>query len=111
TTTVSPEVGFAAAVAEFGMLLRDSEFKGESSFAQARDLAARFKGDDAYGHRAEFLRMVGIADGLHRLSAALRRARAHRRTRFTDATKRLTASCHDGISTPELRSLSFESAQ
>jgi hypothetical protein len=27
-TTASPEMGFAAAVAEFGMLLRDSEFKG-----------------------------------------------------------------------------------
>src|SRR5262249_13695431 len=31
----SAALGFAGAVAEFGMLLRDSEFKGESSYAQA----------------------------------------------------------------------------
>jgi Ca-activated chloride channel family protein len=61
-------MGFAAAVAEFGMLLRESEFKGESSFAQARDLAARFKGDDAHGPRAELIRLIEIADEVHRRS-------------------------------------------
>ena len=62
-------MGFAAAVAEFGMLLRDSEFKGASSFAEALDLARRFKGDDPHGHRAEFIRLVGAADGIVRLHA------------------------------------------
>jgi Ca-activated chloride channel homolog len=65
----SAELGFAAAVAEFGMLLRDSEFKGRSSFAGALDLARRFKGDDPHGHRAEFVRLVGAADGIVRLHA------------------------------------------
>ncbi len=62
---MAPELGFAAAVAEFGMLLRDSEFKGAASFAQARNLATRFKGPDPHGHRAEFIRLIGIAESLH----------------------------------------------
>jgi hypothetical protein len=63
----SAELGFAAAVAEFGMLLRDSEHKGSSSFANARRLAEQFKGDDPYGHRAEFIRLIGSAEGVTRL--------------------------------------------
>jgi Ca-activated chloride channel homolog len=70
TTTASPELGFAAAVAEFGMMLRDSPFKGSSSFAEARAAAQRFKGDDRHGHRAEFIRLIGAAEGVTRLSAA-----------------------------------------
>jgi Ca-activated chloride channel homolog len=61
---MAPELGFAAAVAEFGMLLRDSEFKSAASFAQARNLATRFKGPDPHGHRAEFIRLVGLAESL-----------------------------------------------
>jgi hypothetical protein len=36
-TRVTPELGFAAAVTEFGMLLRDSEYKGSSTCS--RELA------------------------------------------------------------------------
>ena len=61
---MAPELGFAAAVAEFGMLLRDSEFKGTASYAQARNLATRFKGADPHGHRAEFIRLIGVAESL-----------------------------------------------
>jgi len=49
---------WAAAVAEFGMLLRDSEFKGSSSYSQVVDLAKGAKGDDDHGYRAEFIRLV-----------------------------------------------------
>ena len=49
---------WAAAVAEFGMLLRDSEFKGQSSYLQVVSLAQSAKGKDANGYRHEFLRMV-----------------------------------------------------
>jgi Ca-activated chloride channel family protein len=62
-------MGFAAAVAEFGMLLRDSEFKGASSFASAGELARRFKGEDPHGHRAEFIRLIDAAGGVTRLRA------------------------------------------
>ena len=61
---MAPELGFAAAVAEFGMLLRESDFKGAASFAQARSLATRFRGLDPHGHRAEFIRLIGLAESL-----------------------------------------------
>ncbi|MEM1137699.1 MAG: YfbK domain-containing protein, partial [Bacteroidota bacterium] len=49
---------FSAAVAEFGMLLRDSEFKGEASYAQVMRLAKEAKGKDSEGYRQEFINMV-----------------------------------------------------
>jgi Ca-activated chloride channel family protein len=61
---MAPELGFAAAVAEFGMLLRDSEFKSAASFTQARNLATRFRGSDPHGHRAEFIRLISLAESL-----------------------------------------------
>jgi Ca-activated chloride channel family protein len=64
----TPELGFASAVAEFDMLLRDSEHKGSSSFADVRARASRFKGDDPFGHRAEFIRLVDAAEGVNRVS-------------------------------------------
>jgi Ca-activated chloride channel homolog len=69
-TAFAPALGFAAAVAEFGMLLRDSDLKGSSSFAAARALAQRFKGDDAYGHRAEFIRLIGAAERISTLKTS-----------------------------------------
>ncbi|MBN1272717.1 MAG: von Willebrand factor type A domain-containing protein [Candidatus Aminicenantes bacterium] len=51
---------FAAAVAEFGLLLRDSKFKGISSFEQVLDLARQGRGDDRNGYRAEFIQMVEL---------------------------------------------------
>jgi Ca-activated chloride channel family protein len=68
TTETTPELGFASAVAEFGMLLRDSEHKGSSSFADVRARASRFKGEDPFGHRAEFIRLVDAAEGVSRMS-------------------------------------------
>jgi hypothetical protein len=55
------------------MLLRDSEFKGASSFSEALALAQRFKGDDPHGHRAEFIRLIGAAESVSRVSATARR--------------------------------------
>lgn len=49
---------FAAAVAEFGMLLRNSEYRGNSSFEQVLDLAETSKGVDLYGYRSEFIKLV-----------------------------------------------------
>jgi len=67
-TTMMPQLGFASAIVEFGMLLRDSEFKGTSSFADALALAERFKGEDPHGHRAEFIRLIGAAEGVGRIT-------------------------------------------
>ena len=49
---------FAAAVAEFGLLLRDSKFKNKASFDQVIDLAQSARGEDEEGYRAEFIRLV-----------------------------------------------------
>lgn len=62
----STDFKFAAAVAEFGMLLRDSEYKGTSSFGGVLELAEEAKGADAEGYRAEFLTLVRKARNLGR---------------------------------------------
>jgi len=49
---------FAAAVASFGMLLRDSPHKGNATFASVQELADASRGADASGYRAEFLDLV-----------------------------------------------------
>jgi Ca-activated chloride channel family protein len=60
----STDFKFAAAVAEFGMLLRDSEFKGNSSYGAVLELAQEAKGTDAEGYRSEFLNLVQKAQEL-----------------------------------------------
>ena len=57
-------LGFASAVAEFGMLLRNSEYKGQATWSSAQDLARRFRGSDPDGYRAEFIRLVELAASL-----------------------------------------------
>jgi Ca-activated chloride channel family protein len=49
---------FAAAVASWGMLLRDSGHMGSSSYGLVRRLAGSAIGDDPGGHREEFLSLV-----------------------------------------------------
>jgi Ca-activated chloride channel family protein len=61
---LTPNLGFAAAVAEFAMLLRGSEFKGQSTWESARALAKQYRGDDPDGYRAEFVRLVELAAAL-----------------------------------------------
>jgi Ca-activated chloride channel family protein len=49
---------FSSAVAGFGMLLRDSKFKGNLTYEAVAALAKGSKGKDAEGYRAEFIRLV-----------------------------------------------------
>jgi len=49
---------FSAAVAEFAMILRDSEFKGDSNIESVLKLAENSKGKDVFGYRAEFLNLA-----------------------------------------------------
>jgi Ca-activated chloride channel family protein len=63
---------FAAAVAEFGMLLRDSRYKGQSSFDGAAELARASTGADLRGYRAEFIRLVETAKSLSARETARR---------------------------------------
>lgn len=55
---------FAAAVAEFGMLLRNSEFKSKATFTDVINMARKAKGTDHEGYRSEFIRMVENAEML-----------------------------------------------
>ena len=62
TSSLSSEnFRFAAAVAEYGMLLRNSEFKGQSSYLQALTLARGARGLDEQGYRAEFIKMLEVS--------------------------------------------------
>ncbi|MBN1133195.1 MAG: von Willebrand factor type A domain-containing protein [Bacteroidales bacterium] len=56
---------FSAAVAEFGMILRDSEFKAEGSIARVIELAKGAKGVDEEGYRSEFLRLVKTSEAIN----------------------------------------------
>lgn len=49
---------FAAAVAEFGLLLRDSKYKAEADFDQVHALAENAQGKDKEGYRKEFVTLV-----------------------------------------------------
>ena len=61
---VSGDFAFAASVASFGMILRDSEHRGDASFDDVLRLARAGQGEDEYGYRAEFIRMVERARAL-----------------------------------------------
>lgn len=59
------EFQFAAAVAGFGMLLRDSEHRGNWSYENVMQVAQASTGTDQHGFRAEFVEMVSIAQALN----------------------------------------------
>ena len=58
------DLKFAAAVAEFGMILRDSEYKGNASLQQVLEWAQQGKGADVNGYRADFIDLVLKAQAL-----------------------------------------------
>jgi len=55
------ETGFATAVASFGQLLKGGQYTGAFTYDDVIALAKRTKGDDPYGYRAEFIRLVELA--------------------------------------------------
>jgi autotransporter-associated beta strand protein len=60
----SGEFQFSAAVAAFGLLLRDSSYKGTLTWESVRKLALAGKGPDKLGYRGEFLQLIDKAAGL-----------------------------------------------
>jgi Ca-activated chloride channel family protein len=54
----SDNLRFAAAVSEFGMILRNSEFKGTATLEGASKLAGSARGVDEDGYRAELVRLI-----------------------------------------------------
>jgi len=55
---------FCAAVVEFGLLLRQSEFKGEANYQEIIRLAKLGKGEDEEGYWAEFIRLCELSEML-----------------------------------------------
>jgi Ca-activated chloride channel homolog len=53
---------FTAAVAQLGMLLRNSEFKQKSSYENVLALANKSRDDDKEGYRSEFIQLVKKAE-------------------------------------------------
>jgi hypothetical protein len=60
----SPDFRFAAAVASYGMLLRDSSYRGEATWQSAAEWAREGIGADKSGYRAEFLTLLDKAKAL-----------------------------------------------
>ena len=54
----------AAAVAEFGLLLRDSAYKGHADYDRSYDRAATALGENAHGRRSELLTLIRTARDL-----------------------------------------------
>jgi Ca-activated chloride channel family protein len=55
---MSDNFRFSASVAGFGMILRDSEFKGSSDYIKVKKWAEGAKGKDKNGYRAEYIRLI-----------------------------------------------------
>ena len=63
-TAGSTDLRFAAAVASFGELLRGGRYQAKWSYGDTATLARGALGTDAGGWRAEFVRLVQVAEGL-----------------------------------------------
>ena len=57
-STLSKDFEFAAAVAMFGMELRNSKFKENTNYKTIINLAKKAKGEDENGYKSEFIRLV-----------------------------------------------------
>lgn len=57
----SDNLDWSLAVAGFGMLLRNSEYKGDLTYASVLSLAKSAKGEDEFGYRSEFIDLVDLA--------------------------------------------------
>ena len=53
---------FSSAVAAFGMLLRGSEYLGNMTAEEIQEIAKNAKGEDLEGYRAEFVRLIELAE-------------------------------------------------
>lgn len=62
----SENMQFASAVAEFGLLLRGSQYKADASYEAVLTRAGQAQGADFYGYRTEFLDLVEQAELLSR---------------------------------------------
>ena len=62
----SDNLKFATAVAQFGLILRDSKYKGNANFSNVQTLANSSVGSDLKNYRNDFLDLIGKAVRLKR---------------------------------------------
>jgi Ca-activated chloride channel family protein len=60
---------FSAAIAEFGLILRNSEYREDATMDEAIAMAKGARGEDEEGYRSEFIKLVKLADSLKEWSA------------------------------------------
>jgi Ca-activated chloride channel family protein len=56
---------FASSAAEFGLLLKDSQYKGNASYERVLERAKKSIGKDIEGYRREFIKLVDIAENIN----------------------------------------------
>jgi len=66
----STDFKFAASVAGFGMLLRNSEYKGTLTYSHVQTMARNYRGLDEDGFKAEMARLIQTAEILSKQMAA-----------------------------------------
>jgi Ca-activated chloride channel family protein len=59
--SVSPDMRFAASVAGTAQLLRHDPYIKDFSYDRAREIATAARGEDRFGYRADFIRMLDLA--------------------------------------------------
>ena len=64
TAAQSGDFRFQTAVAEFGLLLRQSQYRGGADWGRVAETARGALGRDSEGYRAEFVRLVDQARGI-----------------------------------------------
>jgi Ca-activated chloride channel family protein len=64
----SENLRFTAAIAEFGMLLRDSEYLNDVDFDHMLKIAQSARGEDEEGYRGEFIKLAKTAKSLKEMS-------------------------------------------
>ncbi|HKA60715.1 MAG TPA: von Willebrand factor type A domain-containing protein [Gemmatimonadales bacterium] len=62
--TLSVDFQFQTAVAEFGLLLRNSDFRGKADLAHVIAAAREARGADSAGYRTEFIRLAEAVRGI-----------------------------------------------
>lgn len=69
--SASDNLKFSSAVAMFGMMLRESELKGNTSYASVLELAKQSQGEDRRGYRQGFIDLVESSQKLSQTKAKL----------------------------------------
>lgn len=63
-TEMDSEFAFSAAVAAYGLLLKESAYKGNAHWGMVKQLANKGLAYDPGGYRAEFIRLAAMAESL-----------------------------------------------